>query len=535
MRAAFLLPLVLTSPVFAADIAVSSRVAEATIFPEGAALVREAAFSVPAGRHRLILQDMPVNDVSGVRIEARGVTLGAVTLRDDLTPPRDAGTSAAITAAEAEVERLEEAVAAARDSARAIRAEAEAARAQIAFLQALGRSDGIAAAGVDTLRDMARMVGEETLTAERRALEAETRARAAERAVEDVAADLADARQALEALDVEAAQRAYLALSVDVPEAAEGALTILYVTGAAGWRPVYDFHLDRDAEALTIGRGAYVSQWTGESWEDVALTLSTVRPSGQTEPGEIFPVRRRIEDPEAANAAKRNVGGAADAEEMPPPTPEPIVAVADFDGLSVRYSYAEPVSLATDADELRIALGTIEVAPEITARAVPLRDETAFLMAEFSNDAEEIILPSDASEFYLDGTFVGLRPTGLIAAGDEAAFSFGPIEGLRLSRRLDRTEGDRGVISRSNRREETVEIEIRNLTGAAWDLRLYDRVPYSEQEDLEVAWSARPAPAETDADGRKGILRWDLALAPGAVETIRVEQSLTWPSDKVLR
>jgi hypothetical protein len=80
-----------------------------------------------------------------------------------------------------------------------------------------------------------------------------------------------------------------------------------------------------------------------------------------------------------------------------------------------------------------------------------------------------------------------------------------------------------------------VEIEIRNLTGEAWNLRLIDRVPYSEEEDLEVRWTATPEPAETDLDGARGILAWDLALAPGATEVVRLDHVLTWPANKVLR
>lgn len=542
MRVALALPLLLPFPAFAEDIAVPSRVTEATVFPQGAALVREATFSAPAGQHRLILSDMPVRDAQGLRIEAEGVSLGAVTIRDDLTPPRPKEELEAIETAKTEVERLEQAVEAAKDAAWTIRLEAAAAQAQIVFLKGLGSSDGLGSAGIDTLRDMSRMVAEETLLAERRAQEAAIRAREADQAAEDLVDQLKRARQALAALDVEDKERSFLAISVNVPEAVEGSLTLRYVTNEAGWRPVYDFHLDRGAEpALEIGRGAYVNQWTGETWRDVDLALSTVRPTGQTEPGMLFPELVQIVDPDQPpvpmpRAEKQFMGEAAQARDSAAPMAEPVTAVADFDGLSVTYSYPEPVTLAPGADEVRLTLGTIEVTPEVMARAVPLRDQTAYLVASFTNDADEILLPTGQSEFYLDGTFVGLRPTPLIAAGDETDFSFGPIEGLRLKRTvLDRSEGDRGVISRNNRREEVVEIELRNLTGEAWDVRLLDQVPYSEQEDLDVDWTAVPMPSETDVDGERGILAWDLDLAAGETEVVRLTQILTWPTDKVLR
>ncbi len=91
------------------------------------------------------------------------------------------------------------------------------------------------------------------------------------------------------------------------------------------------------------------------------------------------------------------------------------------------------------------------------------------------------------------------------------------------------------MISKSNEQVEEVRIEIRNLTGEAWPLRLIDQVPYSEQEDLEIEWSATPAPSDTNMDGERGILAWDMALAPGATKAIRLTQTLTWPAEKVLR
>lgn len=337
MRVALALPLLLPFPAFAEDIAVPSRVTEATVFPQGAALVREATFSAPAGQHRLILSDMPVRDAQGLRIEAEGVSLGAVTIRDDLTPPRPKEELEAIETAKTEVERLEQAVEAAKDAAWTIRLEAAAAQAQIVFLKGLGSSDGLGSAGIDTLRDMSRMVAEETLLAERRAQEAAIRAREADQTAEDLVDQLKRARQALAALDVEDKERSFLAISVNVPEAVEGSLTLRYVTNEAGWRPVYDFHLDRGAEpALEIGRGAYVNQWTGETWRDVDLALSTVRPTGQTEPGMLFPELVQIVDPDQPpvpmpRAEKQFMGEAAQARDSAAPMAEPVTAVADFD------------------------------------------------------------------------------------------------------------------------------------------------------------------------------------------------------------
>jgi uncharacterized protein (TIGR02231 family) len=274
----------------------------------------------------------------------------------------------------------------------------------------------------------------------------------------------------------------------------------------------------------------------------VALTLSTVRPSGQPGPTGIRPWLRRIEDPVQV-ARKEAVGAAYDQELMSAaPMPEPIMedammitADASFDGLSVTYRYPDPVSVATGADALRIALGDLQTSATLEARAVPLYDETAYLVASFTNDMGEVILPGRSS-LYLDGTLIGQVQTDMMAAGAEAELPFGPIEGLRLTRVvLQREEGGSGLISKVNDLSETVRIEVKNLTGESWPLRVLDRVPFSEQEDLMIEWTADPSPSETDVDNQRGVLAWNFDLAPGEAQVVTVDQALRWPEDKVLR
>jgi len=542
MRALFLTPLLLPLPALADDIPVTSRVTAVTAYPGdfgGGTVTREGTFTLPAGQHQLILQDTPHIGQTGLRVEVTGATMGSVTVRDDYLPPRSDSDSDALRAAEDEVERLEALLRTRRDAIAAIEAEAEAARDRIAFLTKLGEGDNVLAAGLDNLRDLSRMIGEETLEARRTAQQAEIRARAAEEDLKDLREELKKARQAVAALDTEREKRAWIAVNVDAEAETEATITIRYVSEQIGWTPVYDLHLDRKPQpTLTIGRGAYIGQSTGENWQDVALTLSTVRPSGQTDPGELWPMLRRIGEP----PSEKTEGYGADmaVRAAPAPVTEPAMvaeetAQASFDGLSVTYSYDRPLSLASDADTLRIALGEITMSPELQALAIPMLNQQAFLMAHAENGTEELLLPTGASEFYLDGTYVGTRATPLIAAGDEIDLSFGPIEGIRLERTvLDRNEGDRGVISRSNELAERVEIEIRNLTGEAWDLRLLDQIPYSEQEDLTIRSTATPQPTERDVDGKRGVLAWDMDLAPGDTRTVRLDHTMTWPSDKVL-
>jgi Domain of unknown function (DUF4139) len=78
-------------------------------------------------------------------------------------------------------------------------------------------------------------------------------------------------------------------------------------------------------------------------------------------------------------------------------------------------------------------------------------------------------------------------------------------------------------------------LKVENLTDETWPVRLLDQVPYSEQEDLEITYSATPAPTETDVDGQRGILAWEFDLPAGATKEITLDHVISWPEGKVLQ
>ena len=78
-------------------------------------------------------------------------------------------------------------------------------------------------------------------------------------------------------------------------------------------------------------------------------------------------------------------------------------------------------------------------------------------------------------------------------------------------------------------------LKLENLTDEAWPVGLLDLVPYSEQDDLEITYSASPAPTEVDLDGQRGILAWDFDMAPGEVKEVTLDHAMVWPEGKELR
>ena len=173
--------------------------------------------------------------------------------------------------------------------------------------------------------------------------------------------------------------------------------------------------------------------------------------------------------------------------------------------------------------------------PEVLAEAVPSRDATAFVVANWVNTTKEILLPGELLALR-DGTLVGGGQLPLLAPGDKATTGFGALDGLKLKREVpDRSTGDHGVFTTSTLQHETAILTVENLTDQLWKVRMLDQVPYSEQDDLKIDWSADPMPTETDVDGQRGILAWSFDLAPGAKQQVTLTTTLGWPAGKLLQ
>jgi len=204
-------------------------------------------------------------------------------------------------------------------------------------------------------------------------------------------------------------------------------------------------------------------------------------------------------------------------------------------GLTFAYRFADPVTLRTGADDLRLEMSPVTLEAAVRAEAVPLFDTTVYLVAEWVNDGLEPILPGPAM-LYADGAFAGTADLTLVAAGATATTGFGAIDGLTVTRRIpDRSAGETGFLTTANRQVETAILSVENLTGETWPVRLVDRIPVSEQDALDVTWSAAPMPDETDVEGQRGILAWTFDLPPGGTQEITLEHRLDWPEDQVLQ
>jgi uncharacterized protein (TIGR02231 family) len=545
MRRILLLTAFIPASAFADQIDAVSRITAVTLYPYGAQITRVVDFDAPAGTHDLLITDLPAETYAeALRIApGDGVQLGSYAVRDTGLP------SKAVTEAEAvgkaEVARLEAALRTADAGMAQVQTRIDAAMARAEFLQKMKAEPVVDAASVATLRDIARMVGEEVQAAGTDALTARGELAEAAAARVVLEEELAAVHAAMDARMSEGNPTA-VGLDVKVVTAADGAgqVVVTQYVEAASWQPVYDLRLTQgDAPSLTVERGVLVMQDTGEDWAGVALTLSTAIPNAQSIPSTLYPEYRRI-DPEvdAEDMLKRRMTSAEAAPVVVLDEGAPLVVTAPGysadvlkQGETIIYTYTAPADIASGVTDLRLSLDAVTLTPELTARAIPRSDATAFLMAAVTNTGTEVLLPGQAT-LYRDGAIIGMTSLPAIQPGEDTDVAFGAIDGLRLKRDMPRrAEGDTGFITTALQRQEVAVLEVENLTGRAWDVRLMDLVPYSEQDDLEITYVAEPAVTEVNVDGARGILAWDFEVAAGETKAVTLSHTISWPEGQVLQ
>ncbi|KFE36780.1 DUF4139 domain-containing protein [Thioclava atlantica] len=514
-------------PALADTIESPGKITAVTLYPHGAQVVRQVRIDAPEGTHELLVPGLPENTrISTLRLSGEGVSVGAASLISGRAPALSDQPSPQVEAARAALDAAQEALATQQDAVAAIRAKAEAARDEIEFL----KSTRPQITDPAQIKALAQGVREQILAANQRAIEAEAEARRAEAGLAPYKEAVKKAQAALDALLNPAKDHDVLRASIQ----GKGTLTITSFVEDAGWQPSYDLRLDKAAGEVDMARFVSIHQATGEDWQGVDLTLSTARPGGQAAPTPVYPRLVRIGPPLMAVPAPKTFART----EAAPQAAE--TALSDQAGLqmqgeTVTYHYPQPVTIRDGVDDLRLSLDSKTLPVEVVAEAAPLSDPQAYRVAEGRNTTGEILLPGPANLF-ADGALVGQTHLPLVAAGDDLELGFGPIEGIRVARRMpDTMEGDRGLITKSNERREIVEIELRNLTGQDWPMRVIDRVPYSEQEDLKISSKATPPATQTDYDHKRGVLAWKFDLPAGQTKTLRTETTIGWPADQILR
>ncbi|MCA3636907.1 MAG: mucoidy inhibitor MuiA family protein [Methylobacterium sp.] len=524
-------------PAHAATIEARSRIERVTLYPDAAIVTRSLSIDLPAGSHDVLLLDLPMTaDPASLRVEASGngrLMLGGIDLRLGVAEAR----------ADAELEARLKAKREARDRNADRMDSAETRKAMV---QRLAQGDPAPKDGrpldLESWLNAVDAVGKTT-----QALNDELRGLRIEEA------RIAEEIAALEAaIGQPGAQnpRRVAAIAVEAPEALRATLTVSYRVAGASWRPVYDARLDtRGAKpALELTRRALIRQRTGEDWREAKVVLSTLR----VQRGTAAPV-----------PGSERLGF----HEPPPPRPLPMAAAPASDQLAMgereerrqrmaaermepaeereaqlatnpfhaEFTVPGAISLPSGNEERSLRLASEAIEPKLQHKAAPLLDPTAYLEASFTLKGDAPLLPGEVL-LSRDGAFIGRARVHAIAGGDRVELGFGADERVKITRvPLQKEARDPGIFGSNRTEDHRFRTDIRNLHAFPVALQLLDRLPISEDQAITIErLPEMTRPDVENVEDRRGVVAWNLALAPQEAKAIVTAWRVRWPQGKVL-
>ena len=329
---------------------------------------------------------------------------------------------------------------------------------------------------------------------------------------------------------------------------------IKYRIANAGWQPYYDARLDGGAAtqkpSLSLIRRAQITQVTTESWDNVALVLSTARPVGLTTVPDLSPYqlddrgdlyvgyRKKValsSDSDIGLAESTNTQKQA---EQPQNTPQPLISIhetpANTSIAGFQALYKIPGRFTVDnrgtAKRVKIAEETLKVA--LSSHAAPVLDPNAYLMAKFTMGGDSPVLPGHVLLFR-DNVYMGKGHLPLLVPGEDHELGFGVDDNIKITRSemLHKT-GESGIISTSFVEEKSWVSEIKNLHAKPMSIRILDRMPYSPRDDINVELLKNNTPhTEINVEKKPGVVEWATNLAAGDTQTIRFGYRISRPAE----
>ena len=341
--------------------------------------------------------------------------------------------------------------------------------------------------------------------------------------------------------------KAFKTVTVRVAAAQAGSLdvSLAYTVPGASRVPSYDARVVSAERTVQLDYFGLVRQGTGEDWKDVALTLSTARPSmgGAAPVLSVWnldlwvaqPMQARNDDLKKFKAMRENAPAAAGAINMQSLTSNATggsfadeakdagfaTATIEAGATSASFKIAVSSSIASDNSPQKVPItsASLKAVPEYLT--VPKRQAAAFLTSKVVNSSDFPLL-AGAMNVFLDGTFVATSGLRTVMSGEKFDLALGVDDGIAIKhKRVTKFTEDTGLTNSGKRITYEYLITVQNNKKTAERVIVADQVPLSRNEKIVVKLLSPDAKDVKPTD--EGTLKWTLDLKPGEKRELTVK------------
>ncbi|MCY3022007.1 MAG: mucoidy inhibitor MuiA family protein [Planctomycetota bacterium] len=565
-----LLPLVLVPALFTAVLypgeapepddkaaTVASAITEVTVYADRARVTRTAAADLTGQAQRVAFRKLPgwVDDGS-VRVAIMPADAGQVldveVKKTFLARPSDED----FRKAELAVRETTDKVAALDDESKVLDAQARQIDAIRAFsLDRLPKDAAVREVKTAEFGLVVDFVGEQLrkIAKARRDIENQKR---------DIQPELAARQRTLNDLH-QKSQLEQRTVLVDLKGAAarNATLSLTYMVPGATWEPVHELRALPNAKTVTLASYAVVTQTTGEDWPGAMLALSTQQTSATMRLPELqallvgsgrsvarvvtaddnndsFERANKIYDGQMvlapagllqvwySPAQQQEYEGNAKRQQAVQRKVQQVFQALQQRGTTAHFA-ASAQNIRSDGRPVRVPIGAATLDAQNRIVAAPEVSLNAARTVDLVNTGSQPLLPGKVALF-LEGAFLGATATEFVSPGESFSMFLGVADRVKLARSLDSKHSSFLSDGKRTRMQVAYLVTAENLADQPMSLQLADRVPVAETEEVRVR-NVRVTP-ETRPDD-KGLIKWELTLAPKQSREFRIEYTLEYPTD----
>jgi uncharacterized protein (TIGR02231 family) len=513
----------------AAEIEADSSIDAVLISPVTATITRTGTASLPPGDHSLIIRGLPGRldpNRLVLRLDDQSVRIGNLRLRREFQDE----------IVGEEQQRLEAEIEALRFERRQVTDGIASAQTQLQLLDSL--ASGSLGADEDLL-STDNLTGLLTTLVDA-GNSARQSIREAEREVARLDIQIEQLQEQLAAFAARERSTQVATASLRVESQTETDFSLSYPVQEASWSWQHEARLNSSDAFLQLTRNAILAQTSGEDWNNVELTITTVQGNRNINAPDI---NTRLVSLQSERLRTMNQRALTTASRVADASAQEVLVTGAYLNSSVQstssdyqVSYRVPgrVSIASGAEQQIFPVDERGIEVDLALVAVPELATAAFLEARFTME-DEIPIQDGQMQFYLDNSFIGSSYVGALLPGEEVSLPFGQDERIRVERLAEQEEDDSGgFLSRAaeNVRQRYVLTSFHNQPV---DIEILGMLPVSQSDDVEVEIDRDATEADANnIEGKRGSLMWQRRLQPSESVEIRHFYSIRYPEGEQL-
>ncbi|MFK7114925.1 DUF4139 domain-containing protein [Flavobacterium oreochromis] len=195
---------------------------------------------------------------------------------------------------------------------------------------------------------------------------------------------------------------------------------------------------------------------------------------------------------------------------------------------SVLFKIKKNYSIPSDEAPSVIEIDNFSIPAEFEYYSAPLLSENVFLTAKIKEWTKYDLLPGDAS-IYTEGSYAGTTYINPYQTDEELVISMGIDNNLVIERKQINNLKDKSLLGTTRIVDRDYEITLRNNKAIDADVKIYDRVPVSQNKEIKVE-KANVDNADYKED--TGILFWKVNILSKGLIKKRLSYQIKYPKGK---